>query len=141
MDNEAPAPQHDPRLEALVHIVNSVENGDVGVTLFVNGCIVTGMLIGARMYLKEYARQWRGAMSDPEIAEEVERIIIDQGEESIRKLEAQESPPRNAFIHLRNARYITGHVIAPQEGGLLWRGRLSEVSGWSLGAISVTEAK
>ena len=46
--------------------------------------------------------------------------------------DADRDNPRYGFIHLEDVRYHTGGVNLPSEGpGTLWRGRWSEVTGWS----------
>jgi len=40
---------------------------------------------------------------------------------------------RTNYIHLREARVIAAGVSSLPAAGMHWRGRLSEVSGWSFG--------
>lgn len=42
----------------------------------------------------------------------------------------------NYYIHLRDARVVASGVGPFQVGGMHWRGRLSEVSGWSFGHLA-----
>jgi len=47
-------------------------------------------------------------------------------------------PPRVAYIHLRDARYFApGQSPVPTNTGVLWRGKLTEVDGFSIGTMSV----
>jgi len=42
---------------------------------------------------------------------------------------------RTTYIHLREARVVAAGVGPPAVAGMYWRGRLSEVSGWSFGHL------
>jgi hypothetical protein len=42
---------------------------------------------------------------------------------------------RTTYIHLGEARVFTAGVSPLPPGGMHWRGRLSEVSGWSFGHL------
>jgi hypothetical protein len=50
-----------------------------------------------------------------------------------RVLFAQED--RNTYIHVREARVIAPGVSPLPVAGMHWRGRMSEVSGWSIGHL------
>jgi hypothetical protein len=53
--------------------------------------------------------------------------------ESYRRLLARED--RTTHIHLSDARVLAVGVSPSLPGGMHWRGRLSEVSGWSFGHL------
>jgi hypothetical protein len=42
---------------------------------------------------------------------------------------------RTTYIHLRGARVVAAGVSPLPVAGMYWRGRLSEVSGWSFGHL------
>jgi hypothetical protein len=130
----------DQLLATLVDIVNSLPGVELGVTLYVRGSIVSGLLISGRSYfglLRAVLEESGDDDSKPfvdalaEILNEVANIYPRRPSEE----SADESPPdlaRTTYIHLRAA---TVHVPGPNPGleQGLWRGRLSEVSGWSIG--------
>jgi hypothetical protein len=57
-----------------------------------------------------------------------------------RYTDALRDADRTEFIHLREAR-VYGAGANPLPGnGMLWRGRLSDVAGWSFGLLGATPA-
>lgn len=50
--------------------------------------------------------------------------------------EAVQQTDTTVFIHLRDARVYQPGQSALPANGMYWRGRLSEVSGWSFGKLS-----
>ena len=134
------SPPHDWLLATYVHVANS---GSVsfGITLNVSGSIVSGTLIGWREYMtgvvdKEWASaQFKDketkdgfleAMSEPRRLLEADQLGEDDGDAA-----------RVGFIHLRNTHIHSpdGGVI-PSNSGSYWRGRLSSVDGFVIGALS-----
>jgi hypothetical protein len=59
--------------------------------------------------------------------------VIEGLSERYRRLFAQED--RITYIHLSVARVLAPGVSPLPPGGMHWRGRLSEVSGWSFGHV------
>ncbi|WP_156690047.1 hypothetical protein [Mycobacterium sp. Marseille-P9652] len=132
----------DPELVRLVQFVNAVDGAEVGLTLHLKGCVVSGMLISVaqyyRMLVEEFTEPNRsGAQANPEVAasfakfyrpalEKVERSLEDS-----RTGEAAAELPRH--IHFRHAQTVVGGQIAVTRS--LWRGRLGEVDGWSFGSF------
>ena len=119
---------HDPFLKTLNAAVNSHELS-FGITLVVNGGVITGSLICAKSFFNEFA-------------ESVSQAWPTGPDEGLRASFAQWGQPEGAklheeFLHLKGARYVSGKDIVPTDiGGMLWRGRLDSVSGFSLGAFN-----
>lgn len=123
-------------LQRLVAIVNNT-NVEFGLTLHVEGAIVSGLLVSGRRYFETFAQEFAGAYPDDE-----------DGKENIRKAlashasiydepqaETEVLPPQ--FIHLLNARsFVPGGKPLPSNRGVLWRGKINSVSGFSLGSLS-----
>ena len=138
-------PISDPFLQEVVDVCN-LAGLRVGITLSVGGTIITGQLVGVRDYLREYAKQWAAALPAPEgeehfyaekwtkAADEYERQLQERNEK-IDRGEDVEPLPDPRFIHLADAKYVTGETITPASGGMLWRGRLSEIDGYSMGVF------
>ena len=82
-----------------------------------------------------WARLFRGVseslVRDHEEHRAVQNVVGGLSER-YRRLLAQED--RTSYIHLNNARVLAPGV-GPLQGGMHWRGRLSEVSGWSFGHL------
>lgn len=135
----------------------------VGVTLTVHGAIIGGLLVPATRWMKDYEDRLAADLPPAEpdgiaghglaaifIATRehlTEAIAEDQAmQDALDALEAEgrlaaryahivneEQSP--TYIHLRHAKYW--HPAAsqgmPGNDGMLWRGRLSQVDGWSMG--------
>lgn len=121
----------------LQSLVNLVDLGlGMGVTLSIPGSVVSGRLVSQADYLARLTEQFRSASSDESIAsvaDGFEKI----GEAMERPADAPVGwrPVPSDFIHLADARYVVGERLTPTDG-MLWRGRISEVSGFSLGHMT-----
>lgn len=148
-------------LQQLVKMANrSAGTGGVfGVTLCVKGVMVSGVIASGRGYFESFAENVTDAMEDdPEIGAAMQQQIHDYFAGIGQKLypprragadksaesapdageqdaddDDQKQPPE--FIHLRDARIISGTQVTPTNDGIWWRGRISEVDGWFLGTL------
>ena len=136
-----PVPEEDWLLQEVVRLINHVEGMSIGITLSVSGGIVTGDLISLKEFFHEYAKLWRqGFQNIPELAETFEKQWREHGDKTSRELK-ERNEVLFSYIHLKNARYFFGVTAVPNPGGMLWRGRISEVSGFSLGSFGAPKAK
>ena len=132
----------DWHLQMLVEDANDF-GVEVPITLFVPGAVVAGVLTSGKVYFELFADRFsagwpadgrgrlRESMASP--GEAYPRLA--PGEKSVRLHPAQ-------FIHLRDARIVDVAGRGPAQGdGLLWRGRLATVAGYSFGQPSVVPAK
>jgi hypothetical protein len=124
----------------LVYLANRIDL-QVGITLQVDGLLVSGRLVGMRNYLEGVTETLRSAGADALIP------IFD----SIREAAFSESPDLNTpptdndlspnFIHLADAQFFhPGGSPIPGNQTVFWRGRIGEVGGFSIGSLSVSEA-
>ncbi|HEY9699680.1 MAG TPA: hypothetical protein V6D10_20635 [Trichocoleus sp.] len=107
-------------LQALV--INANRNGDgLLITVNVGGLLVSGRVIGEREYVDLYGRQGLGFTSDEDIAS-LESVF-------------RKSADSDLYIHLGDARILapTGQLLSVLGG--VWRGKLSAVDGFFLGAL------
>jgi len=135
---ESTAPVADWLLQNLVSLVNSNYEADLqlGVVLQVRGTPVSGLLIHGRRYFEGFAAQFASGWPAGEAADAIResyaqfgRIYTDGGENDVK------TPP--SFVHLKNAKLLVGDKLVPANAeGVWWRGRLSEVDGFSLGTLS-----
>lgn len=131
------SPEPDVMLAGLVDLLNRSPGAELGVTLHVSGTVVSGLMISGESFID---RQ-RAALA--ELGEagaslagyfDIFRNIY------VEKREADEpflKPPLPFYIHLRSASILdaaSNQITFP-----LWRGRLSEVSGWSIGNLGTIE--
>lgn len=136
-----PLPTHEPDkdwlLTFLVGLANDAGIG-VDITVVADGTVVSGRLVSMHDWLRMNADQF----PDGEVAQ----ILADH----LRQLAAEATPtsadsddddgqPSASYIHLADARYVDAQGAYPGRGSLLWRGRLSGISGWSLGSLRAEE--
>ncbi|WP_223472873.1 MULTISPECIES: hypothetical protein [unclassified Pseudomonas] len=116
----------DPFLKSLNAIVNG-HKVTFGITLVVAGGVITGTLVSANSYIEAFANSFSEAFpGGPN--ENVRAGFAAWGQPGAEKI-------HDEFIHLKDARYISGATLIPTNGeGVLWRGSLDSVSGFSLGA-------
>ena len=105
-----------------------------GITLAIEGQVITGELVSVAEYFKLYADSFVGPGSDSEIRS----AIASLGAGPPAERDGEPVPPN--YVHLRNARYVTaGGQRMPTTEGMLWRGKINAVSGWSLGSFDLRE--
>jgi len=118
---------HDPFLKTLNSSVNQ-QNISFGITLVTPGGVIAGTLISAKSFIDGFAdsfsRAWPGGPN-----EDVRGGFVAWGEPGSERIHEE-------FIHLKDARYVFGNGVAPSNGdGMLWRGSLDSISGFSLGGL------
>jgi hypothetical protein len=130
------------------------------------GSLVTGSLIGARGWYYRFAAEMRRAYATigEEAAEAMGRFWEGVADSMAREgdsdeVSASDAPaerdsepalsgegagtgrkrPPPEFIHLVEANlYLGGDNMTPSKGGVLWRGRLAEIDGFTLGKLSIS---
>jgi hypothetical protein len=142
--SDGPSPSNDSFLALLVKAVNSNPGGEIGITISVNGLIISGLVCSITTYFEEQAELIRRLGSaENELAKlfdwlaEQSQIHADvelaEGEDGTGADAAVGTLPD--FIHMRAATVHapgTNLSLPP----VLWRGRLEHVSGWSIGNFS-----
>jgi len=155
-------PEIDRALEVVVSEINSLterQEGGPGVVLTAGGLVIAGTIIPDWQWFDEVEHVARAAFTvhtggsiDDEhggwarlLRGVSESLVRDREEhraaqnaiaglsESYRRLLARED--RTTHIHLSDARVLASGVGPLPPGGMHWRGRLSEVSGWSFGHL------
>src|SRR5690606_9073723 len=100
------------------------------ITLTTSGGMVTGDLVGIEEYFRLLGGLLSGGDSESATAKSFDRI----GDEVRASVEAEGGP--SDFVHLRNARFLSGTALVPTPpAGMLWRGSLSAVQGFSIGSL------
>jgi len=156
-------PEIDRALEVVVSEINSLterQDGGPGVVLTAGGLVLAGTIIPDWQWFDEvehvaraaftvhtggsiddehggWARLLRGVSSESLVRDREEHRAAQNAiaglSESYRRLLARED--RTTHIHLSDARVLASGVSPLPPGGMHWRGRLSEVSGWSFGHL------
>lgn len=131
----------DPELARLVSLINLVDSVEIGLTLHVDGSIVSGMLVSNaqfyRLLIKQFDADDLSEHSNPDIGQSFARFFrpsLENAEKFVEEHQASDHPaPLPRHIHLRYAQ-----TLFPNQEPFtqkVWRGRLTEVDGWSIGNI------
>lgn len=124
-------PHQDWFLEILVETVNA-GNSRFGITLTVGGILISGNVISGKDYFRDFANQLSVAIKNDVNKPASVKSIEDLGEVYLDDTKAQST----RFIHLKDVRfYGTDGRAIPTTDGLLWRGMLSNVDGFTLGVF------
>ncbi|MGA1813688.1 hypothetical protein VH571_15005 [Frondihabitans sp. 4ASC-45] len=111
-------------------------DGSIGLTVASNGVVVSGAAISRTAWsaaLVDQVRQGGGDATAPHV-EKIYNEIQAIKTEGAQKRRDQDLPERaRRFLHMKNARLIAGGetINVP-----LWRGSLSDISGWSMGTAT-----
>lgn len=138
-DNDAPAsPAHvhdGPAVDIILDILVSFANtssGEFSMTLNVPGGVVSGNVIGISEWLERVATLLEPHSDD--FAGAFRHIKDDHAERT-----RDDDGPAPKFIHLDGAHWIDSSGTTPEGDGVLWRGRISDIAGWSFGKVGPAE--
>ncbi len=121
-------PVPDLQLQMLVRLIGQDAQAALPVTLLVGGAFLYGDLISHEAWTTDWAHSLQG-MDGPG-AQLLERFP-QQVDEAVADKQGRTPQRLPQWIHLRDATGVaggSGSAVMP-----LWRGRLTDVSGWSLG--------
>jgi hypothetical protein len=109
---------------------------EFGVTLFVEGVTISGQLVSGKKYFETFAKEFSDAYpGNAEIQENIRQAFAGHAAIYDREDADKVSPPPQ-FIHLINCRCFSPGGVLPGNRGILWRGKINAVSGFSLGSLS-----
>ena len=133
---DVPTPERDYLLGQFISVANL--GASFGVTLTVGGLIITGTLIGGKEYLELLASSVDAAGFGKKEGEEetaLGKLVRSYSHlyDDV-KFDTFATP---GYIHLKNVQFIPVSGTGNTFNGVLWRGRLMEVSGWTLGVASI----
>lgn len=117
----------DGLLVALAEVARHKDGFELGITVNVPGGTVTGIMIGPRAWLRILGASGEGP------AHEFLRSLAGGMNEILENAGAEVT---TQFLHLRDAQYVSGGRFTPTNAGLLWRGRLGEITGFSIGTLT-----
>ena len=125
-------PSKDWFLQLLVNLANK-KSFELDITLTVGGMLISGTLAGVRQYFNDLGAYFASPFESAMNSEELQLTFKTIGDHCacISPSEQTETP---SYIHLKNARFsdASGRLIS-RATGVWWRGRLSEVQGFSPG--------
>lgn len=144
---EPPVPQLDWVLQQLVRMANE-RVVEMPVTLHVHGVVVSGYIVGGQQFFDRWADEIASGMTgDTESSSDLKRSLASFGSnypsrDLAERTEAGEDvdlPSDPQFIHLRDARFLSGTEFLPTNRPLLWRARLAAVDAFFVGILGVPE--
>ncbi|MFF3711897.1 hypothetical protein [Streptomyces phaeochromogenes] len=104
-------------------------NSHVGISLNIPGGIIYGHAISREAYLEEWEENVRHAEgAGAELIAQLPRMVANALDEA---LGDRDLDPLPRWIHLREATFLTGAPVQTMHFNL-WRGRIADISGWSL---------
>ena len=146
MDEQEKSQVESPGGDRLLHTLVTLADDQglsVSVTLYVQGLIISGQLIGTKEYLEGLAEQLEqhGRAVRPQAKDVLDGFVrafrelaeTEGTDREARLLNGEDTVPsdRSRYIHLMNARAITS------DGGRFhtawWRGRIERVDGFAFG--------
>lgn len=129
-------------LESLVTTVNT-SNIEIGITLQMDGFLVSGYIVNGRKYFEgfstEFIAETSVAFENQEALDNIQQAFNKYA--SVYDVSEDEDMNNGAnFIHLESARFFnTNGAPIPNNRGMWWRGRISEVNGFILGTLNAAE--
>lgn len=113
------------------------------VTLLVGGMTISGVITSAANYMEHTGAQLSAALKSHDAAKLAETVAqsfaqLKQDVEEQSRIADETGQLSARFIHLKHAKYFTpGQDGLPNNPeGIYWRGRLTAISGFSLGEFS-----
>jgi hypothetical protein len=112
---------------------------ELGLTLHVGGSLVSGITISGEKYFEAFKKQMTASFSAPsETISDLENAFNNFQKIYVHDDETADRPPPH-FIHLKEARTYSANGTIPKNSGVLWRGHISSVDGFSLGRLVASD--
>lgn len=128
----------DELLEFLIQKTEETKLGH-GITLFVNGVVISGFMIRSEVYYNMMSTYFEGdnyEILDPNRQKHKERAWEDYKrdyKQCIKDITSRAEDRENEYVYLKDVTVLTaGHEC----NLFLWKGRVSSIDGFSLGLIS-----
>lgn len=117
----------------------------IGITVIAEGAVISGTLIGGKQFFEELAAEMgKASYAGNDGAEMLKMIGESWAANGLRYVKPEGAaddwaPAAPGFIHIKNARiYSPGQSGMPSNRGVLWRGKLNAISGFSIGSFDPT---
>lgn len=130
----------DYHLQALVRMVDNATNEfSFGITVFTTAGILTGNLISKKKYFEKFGLAFQSGFEAVFPDHDWQKIADDyaaMGTQGDDIPESEDFVVPSQFIHLDGAKLIAGDGSLTLKSGILWRGKLQSVTGFTLGLAS-----
>ncbi len=133
------APAKDWFLQFLVNMANK-NKFELDITLMVGGLLISGTLAGVRQYFDDLGAYFAHPLAAGRASEEIKSTFKKIGDQCscVSPSEQTETP---SYIHLKNAKFFDAQGCRMSDcKGVWWRGRISEVQGFSPGILDTAGA-
>ncbi|MEV6807902.1 hypothetical protein [Streptomyces sp. NPDC051132] len=129
MSEHSPDRVADAQLDILLQLVVSQPEASVAVCLTMPGGIIAGHLVSP----VAWADRWEEVVSEATARQERSEVVAQLPHTVQDALRQMGGDPggRQSFIHLVDVTFLSAPTTPTAP---LWRGRVSDISGWSLGA-------
>lgn len=116
------------------------------ITLLVNGSIITGKLIGVSEYFDIYANELpyvANTQEELKYISQMKEAYSEVGKETAKEIKENYNTNkaiaiRNInYIHLKEARFVIENSLVPRRNPFLWRGKISDVNGFTFGILNM----
>ncbi|MFZ5483098.1 MAG: gas vesicle accessory protein GvpU [Pseudomonadota bacterium] len=131
-------PLSDWMLRYLVDLAN-LRGLQMGITLHIDGMLVSGILVGGQTYFDGITHDIHSALGSNEDTKAIADLFVRMNNVVQAGAGETASAPPPAYIHLKEAYFFQSADSAPipAGSGVWWRGKISQVSGFFLGNLSV----
>ena len=125
-------PERDGVLQILAAGLQASEDQEIQLTVTVGGLLISGIAIGRDRWFRDTA-QFMEEMGGSGVIPETLLKGFQEAESS----QDAPDPATYGFLHMKDARTIFPHGVVPDNSGpgLYWRGRISEITGFSFGQL------
>lgn len=119
----------------LLALISRKEFG-LPLTLYVKGTVLTGYTVSPRVYLEDLAQKFAVGLNsdDPEQWRSVFGLN-DVAPEEDQDIKAEDM----GYIHLRDAKVMTFTNGNAKQSGVMWRGKIAEVDGFTFGILGSSD--
>lgn len=130
-----PAAPSDWFLQRLASLAND-DGLEIGITLQVSGLLVSGVLVSGAAYFQAIAQNFsEGLAAHADLAQAM-KDGIGSFSGVYEKGTSNAAPPLPQYLHLKNAQFFnTAGAPIPENQRVWWRGRVSEVGGFTIGQL------
>ena len=122
---------------------------DIRITLFVQGLIVSGVLISEKLYFEGLYSELNLVVTSSNIQEEKGQTLLKIYQSFAAKIsgdrEVKKQVENTEYIHLKNVAFYSGNFLTPNNAnnrfisnnkGGYWRGNLNRIDGFCMGDIT-----
>ena len=127
-------------LASFADLANQATLGELGISLVVGGCWLTGQLVGARLWFEGLARSLDESGAPEEFSDVIRMVGAhvypsESEREAIGGAGGDGDGALPSFLHLRDACLVSPDGRRVPTGGGFVRVRVDEVTAWMLGRI------